>query len=139
MQCQDRLLLLALDGHRLDARLLYRRPDRPRVVRIVLVAAHEGPNHFRRQQPDLVAEFPDLHPAQRGADPLPALRNPVQMGTVSLLVFKDRLAGLAKSPLGFREGSVVRQIGDRDVRFLLRAPFRFLLQGVPSLPMALSE
>ena len=59
VQCQDRLLLLALDGHRLDARLLYRRPDRPRVVDIVLVAAHKGSNHFRRQQPDLVAEFPD--------------------------------------------------------------------------------
>ena len=59
MQRQDCLLFLALDRDRLDAWLLHRRPDRPRVVRIVLVAAHEGPHHLRRQKPDLVTELPD--------------------------------------------------------------------------------
>ena len=59
MQRQDCLLFLALDRDRLDAWLLHRRPDRLCVVRIVLVAAHEGPDHLRRQKPDLVTEFPD--------------------------------------------------------------------------------
>ena len=59
MQRQDRLLFLALDRDRLDARLLHRGPARPRVVRIVLVAADEGPDHLRRQKPDLVTELPD--------------------------------------------------------------------------------
>ena len=45
VQRQDRLLLLGLDRNRLDAGLLHRRPDRACVVRIVLVTAHEGPNH----------------------------------------------------------------------------------------------
>ena len=59
MQRQDCLLFLALDRDRLDAWLLHHGPDRPRVVRIALVAAHEGPDHLRRQKPDLVTEFPD--------------------------------------------------------------------------------
>ena len=59
MQRQDRLLFFALDRNRLDAWLLHRRPDRPRVVRIVLVAADEGPDHLRRKKPDLVTELPD--------------------------------------------------------------------------------
>ena len=58
MQRQDRLLLLALDGHRLDAGLLHRRPDRPRVMRVALVTDNERPDHLRRQQPDLVVKFP---------------------------------------------------------------------------------
>ena len=45
-----------------EGSLLHRRPDRPRVVRIVLVAAHEGPHHLRRQKPDLVTELPDPAP-----------------------------------------------------------------------------
>ena len=57
VQRQDRLLLLGLDRNRLDAGLLHRRPDRACVVRIVLVTAHEGPNHLRWQQPYLVAEL----------------------------------------------------------------------------------
>ena len=59
MQRQVRLLFFALDRDRLDARLLHRGPDRQRVVRIALVAAHEGPHHLRRQKPDLVTELPD--------------------------------------------------------------------------------
>ena len=59
MQRQDRLLFLALDRNRLGAWLLHRGPDRPSVVRIVLVAAYKGSNCLRRQQPDLVVELPD--------------------------------------------------------------------------------
>ena len=55
---QDRLLRLALDRGRLDTRLLRRRPDRSRIVRIVLVASHERANRLRRQQPGFVAELP---------------------------------------------------------------------------------
>ena len=59
MQRQDRLLFFGLDRDRLDAWLLDRCPDRPNVVRIVLVAAYKGSNCLRRQQPDLVVELPD--------------------------------------------------------------------------------
>ena len=59
MQRQDRLLFFGLDRDRLDAWLLDRGPDRPSVVRIVLVAAYKGSNCLRRQQPDLVVELPD--------------------------------------------------------------------------------
>ena len=59
MQRQNSLLRFALDRHRLDPGLLNRRPDRPRVVRIVLVAADERPHHLRRQQADLVAKRPE--------------------------------------------------------------------------------
>ena len=48
MQRQNCLLFLALDRNRPDARLLHCRPDRAGVVRIVLVAADEGPHHLRR-------------------------------------------------------------------------------------------
>ncbi len=68
MQRQHRLLRFALDCHRLDAGLLNRHPDRPRVVRIVLVAADERPHHLRRQQADLVAQRPE--------PPRPVLRAP---------------------------------------------------------------
>ena len=57
VQRQYRLLLLTLDRDRLDARLLNRDPDRPRIVCIALVAAHKRPDHLRRQQPDLVAQL----------------------------------------------------------------------------------
>ena len=59
MQRQDRLLFLALDRNRLGAWLLHCGPDRPRVVRIVLVAAHERPDHLRRQKTNLVTEVPN--------------------------------------------------------------------------------
>ena len=61
MQREDPLLLHALDRDRLDARLLHRLPDRACVVRIVLVVAHEWPDHLRRKQPNLVTEL--LQPA----------------------------------------------------------------------------
>ena len=57
MQRQDRLLLFAFHGHRLHPGLLNRSPDRPSVVRVVLVAADERPDNFRRQQTDIVAQF----------------------------------------------------------------------------------
>ena len=49
VHCQDRLLLLALDRNSLDGGLLRGRPDRLGVLRIVLVAGHEGPDRLRRQ------------------------------------------------------------------------------------------
>ena len=77
MQRQNRLLLLALDGNRLDARLLNRRPDRSSVVRIVLVAADERSDHLRRYQTHLMTQLQQptrpvlraaagLHPHQAG-------------------------------------------------------------------------
>jgi hypothetical protein len=47
VQRQHRLLSLALDRDRLDARLLHRRPDRARISRIILVPAHKGLHHPR--------------------------------------------------------------------------------------------
>ena len=58
MQRQDRLLLFALDRNRLDPGLLHRRPDRPRVLHVVFVAADERSHQLHRQQTDLVAQLP---------------------------------------------------------------------------------
>ena len=57
MQRQHRLLLLSFHRHRAYARLLNRRPDCPRVVRVILVAAHKGTHHLRRQNANLVTQF----------------------------------------------------------------------------------
>ena len=61
---QNRLLLLTLDRDRPDAGLLRRRPDRPRVLHIVLVAGHKRPHCLRRQQPDLRDRDPRSRRAQ---------------------------------------------------------------------------
>jgi hypothetical protein len=62
MQRQHRLLLLALDRHRLDPRLLYGHPNPARIRRIVLVANHKWLDHPTRQQFDLVTELPQRAP-----------------------------------------------------------------------------
>ena len=58
VQRQHGLLLDALLRHAPDVALLRGQPDRPRVGRVVLVAAHEGPHLRRRQQ---------LHPVAQAA------------------------------------------------------------------------
>jgi hypothetical protein len=54
VQCQHGLLLHTLLRHATDVALLRCNPDRPRVGRIVLVAAHERSHLRSRQQLDLV-------------------------------------------------------------------------------------
>lgn len=60
MQRQHHLLSLRLHRHEPHARLLDRRPDRPRVSRIGLVALNERTDHLGRQQLDIVAELEQL-------------------------------------------------------------------------------
>jgi hypothetical protein len=45
MQREDCLLCFALDRHRLDARLLHRRPDHARIGHVVLIAADKRLDH----------------------------------------------------------------------------------------------
>ena len=57
MQRQYRLLLLTLDRHPFNPRLLHRRPDPAGIRRIVLIAADERLHHPRRQQFHLVTQL----------------------------------------------------------------------------------
>jgi hypothetical protein len=57
MQCENGLLRLTLNRHRLDARLLRRRPDRARIGHIVLVAADKRLHPARGEQPYFVTEL----------------------------------------------------------------------------------
>ena len=77
------MLFLGLDGYSLDMRLLYRRPDRPRIVPVVLVAGDETFDRLAWQELDLMTHRRQLpRPVLRAAASLHADQPRLPVGKV---------------------------------------------------------